>query len=255
MKDSRRLPGDFATQFGLFHLSRDFTQQPWILRQSEQIKDVLLLFAPRHNFFVAETAVAAQHDFRLRPTLANRRHYSLHFGQHAVPRALVRRPQPRAQQIVATKNVERQVNLIVVIAVKMPPFLLPMHAVVGRIQIEIKTRGNPALRAEKLSDKEFVHRRRIHRDLLVNAIALFVSAPQFKTIERALASQGLALIHSATTVLTSHIHPPAQQSQERVYAQLVVIVEVFVPQRQAEDALFEQLLDTKTQPPTQFDGR
>jgi len=48
----------------------------------------------------------------------------------------IRRPQPRAQQLIAGEDVQGQVAVAVVVAVKKPLRLMAVERDVGRIQIE-----------------------------------------------------------------------------------------------------------------------
>ena len=95
---------------------------------------------------------------------------------------------------------------------------------------------------ERRQEKRF-HFRFLHRDLLIDAIALGGAAVQFQPIERAFARPRFALVRRTTPIRPRHIRPPTQQGQQRSHAQLVVILQVFVAQRQTKDALLDQFLD------------
>ena len=80
-------------------------------------------------------------------------------------------------------------------------------------------------------------------DLLVAALGVGPHRRQFQAIERALARQRLASILAAATVLAGRIGLAHQHRQERIVAQGVVVVEVFVAQGQGEDPLGDQFVD------------
>jgi hypothetical protein len=71
---------------------------------------------------------------------------------------------------------------------------------------------------------------------LLGARVGFVRA-EFEPVERALASQRLALVLLLMTLLAEHILTPAHGGEQRIAPQLVVIVDVLIPQRDAQDAL------------------
>jgi hypothetical protein len=65
----------------------------------------------------------------------------------------------------------------------------------------------------------------------------------FQAIERALPGQCFAPILGTTTILARGILFPAQHCQQWIQTKLIVIIEIFVPQRQAQHPLRTQFLD------------
>src|SRR5664280_376659 len=129
----------------LRHLLFDQFLQPRILRQPEDIVHTLAL-APRHQLLAAETAVAPQQNLHRRPALANARHHRLQL-LHRIGRSVdIGHPQARAQQMLPAKHVQRQIAVIVVIAVIKAPFLLPVQDIVGGIQIQNDPLGSLCMR-------------------------------------------------------------------------------------------------------------
>jgi len=70
-------------------------------------------------------------------------------------------------------------------------------------------------------------------NLLVSALARGSYRCQFKTVESTLASQWLALISLRKPVLTRWLAFAHHHRQQGIVTELIVIVEVFVAQRQA----------------------
>ena len=167
-----------------------------------------------------------------RPALADLRNDARHLLDRALAARDIRAPLAGQQQVPAAEHIERQVAVLVVIAVEEPAFLLPVERDVGVIQIQ-----HDLTRRTLMRFKEQIDQQRI--DLCPVAIDLVVlrrMAPRrvLQTIERALASQRLA-------VGPQHRAQLARQHRERrVLAQLIVIVEVLVAERQTEDALSDQ---------------
>jgi hypothetical protein len=69
-----------------------------------------VLLAPLHQLLPAEARVGAQDDLDLRPGRADLAHDPLYFRFAACRRVLIRRPQPRAQQVLSREHVQRQVG-------------------------------------------------------------------------------------------------------------------------------------------------
>jgi hypothetical protein len=66
-----------------------------------------------------------------------------------VRRVNARHPQLRSQQMSSAEHVQGQVAITVVIAVKEPPLLLPVHRIIRRIKIEDDLTGCTLVRFQK----------------------------------------------------------------------------------------------------------
>ncbi len=88
--------------------------------------------------------------------------------------------------------------------------------------------------------QQLIHRRRIQHGFLVARCLIGIGRCQFQTIQRALARPGFAPVLLPPPLLAFHIRLAAQQCQQWVRAQLVMIVEVLVAQRQSVDSLPHQ---------------
>ena len=122
---------------GLVHLGADDLPQPLVARQAEEVIDLVLVgFAPGHQFLAAEAGVGAQHDLHLRPALAQLGHDAARLPRPRRRRILVGRPEPRAQQLIAGEDVQRQIAVAVVVAVEEALRLMAVERDVGRVQIE-----------------------------------------------------------------------------------------------------------------------
>ena len=64
-----------------------------------------------------------------------------------------------------------------------------------------------------------------------------------RSIERALASQRFAAILPAGTIFPSRILLTDQHAQQRIVPELVMVVEVFISQRQSVNPLGDQVVD------------
>ena len=135
----------------------------------------------------------------------------------------------------AAEHVERQIAVAIVVAVEEAAFLLAVERDVGVVEIEHDLPWRPLMRLEEQIDEQRVDPRALTVDLVV----LRGMAPRhvLQAIERALAGQRLAVGPQDRRQLAR------QHCEGRILAQLVVIVEVLVAQRQAEDPLPNQRLD------------
>jgi hypothetical protein len=95
------------------------------LRHAEY-KVHLIVFAPAHQFIAAEAGIPAQNDFHFRPRCPDLRHDPFYFRQATEGRIVIGFSQTRAQNVFAAENIERQIAIVVVVAVEEPSFLLPM---------------------------------------------------------------------------------------------------------------------------------
>ena len=114
-------------------------------------------------------------------------------------------------------------------------FLLAVQRNIGVVEIQHDLAGCTLMRFQKEIDQQRVDLCSVAIDLVI----LRRMAPRrvLQTIERALASQRLA-------VGPQHRAQLARQHRQRcVLAELVVIIEVLIAQRQAEDALPDQCVD------------
>ena len=153
----------------------------------------------------------------------------------------VGRPQARAQQLVPGENVERQVAIVSVVAVKKAPLLAAVQRVVGGVEIEHDALGLARLRLNVERGQQTVGRARVENDLLVTALRAGLGRGQLQAVESALAGARLAAVLGSAALLAFEVLFAAQQGQQRVGAQLIVIVEVLITQRQPVDALRDQL--------------
>jgi hypothetical protein len=104
--------------------------------------------------------------------------------------------------------------------------LMAVERDVGRVQVEHDLAGRCGGRLEVELRQQSVDGLGRVRDLVIAGVA----ARQFEPVQRALAGQ--RLVHFALA---------AEQRKQRIGAQLLVIVEVFVAQRQPEEALSQHL--------------
>jgi len=106
-------------------------------------------------------------------------------------------------------------------------FLVTVQRVVGRIEVEGDLLGRLAMGVQKQLDEEPLDRRRIMVDLV---IAARLRTAQFEPVEGRLAGHRRA-------IRAPRCKLAGQNSQDRIMAKLIVIVEVLVAQSQTENAL------------------
>ena len=134
--------------------------------------------------------------------------------------------QPHAEDLVAREDVQRQVAVVVVVAVEETSLLLAVQRRIGGVQIDDDPGRGLRARLHKQLDQQPVDGGGIVADLLVAVRGGAGLRRAFQAAQRALAGQrrtGLALA--------------GQQTHQRIVAQLVVVVEIGVAQGQRIDAL------------------
>ena len=145
----------------------------------------------------------------------------------------VRAAQLGRQQVPAAEDVERQVAVAVVIAVEEAAFLVAMQRIVGGIEIEDDLFGGLLVGVEEEIDEQAFDRRRVMADLVISRR---LAAAQFQPVQRRFARQ-------RRTVRSLRLQLAGQHGQHRVAPQFVVVVEVLVAERNADDALHHHGLD------------
>ena len=104
-------------------LAANHPLQSGVLRQADDVVDLLGL-TPAQQRIPAEPRVTAQDDLRPRPGRAQTLHDAHQLFLRAGSTVLVRFTQPRAQQLLAAEDVQRQVAVAVVVTMKEPAFLM-----------------------------------------------------------------------------------------------------------------------------------
>ena len=198
----------------------------------------LVGFTPAHQLFAAEAGIAAQHDAHLGPLGPQLGHDASDLIQRARRSVHVAGTKPRAQQLITGEDVERQVAVAVVISMKKALWLMAVERDVGRIQIEHNLLRRFGVRLDEQIAKQRV-------DLLRRVVDLVIAlgaAGQLQPVQSALASQGFF-----------QLAPARQHGHQRIVPQLLMIVQVLIPQRQPVNALGEHLLklvlDQRRRPP------
>ncbi len=109
-----------------------------------------------------------------------------------------------------------------------------MQRIVGGVEVENDLLGRRLVRLEEKVDEQALDRRRVVADLVIAVIR--AERGMFQPVERALAGERGA-------VLAPRLKLAGEGRQHRVVAQLVVVDQILVPQRDAADALHEHGLD------------
>ena len=201
--------------------------QPGVAGEAEQEVDAVGL-APGHQRLAGKAAVGAQQDAHPRPAGADLADDARDLLDRAGRGVDVGAAQLGRQQMPAAEDVERQVAVAVVIAVEEAAFLVAVQRIVGGVEIEDDLRRRLAVRIEEQIDEQRLDRRRCRGRSCGSASAS--GAAQFQPVQRALAGQRRA-------VRAPRRELAGQHRQHRVVAQLVVVDQVLVAQRDAEHAL------------------
>ena len=143
------------------------------------------------------------------------------------------------QQVPAAEDVERQVAVGVVVAVEEAALLVPVQRDVGGVEVEDDLPRGRAVRVE-----EEVHEQRLDRGGIVADPVVAAGLARrrvLQPVQRALAGQRRA-------VRTPRRQLAGEHGQHRIVAQLVVVEQVLVAERDAEDALADQSGRSRARP-------
>lgn len=132
--------------------------------------------------------------------------------------------------MIAAEKVQRQVAVVVVIAVEKAAFLAAMQRCVGGVQIDNDLRGRGGVRFQKQVYQQRVDRFAVVADLLIALGRCGIPRRALQPAQRALADQCRFRFALAR-----------QHAYQRIVSQLIVIVEVFVAQRQTVNTLRQHL--------------
>src|SRR6185312_15208382 len=108
-----------------------------------------MLLGPSHQLFPAETGVGPQNDLYFRPATPDLFNDTLHLLLTAARGILISGAQTRTQQVLAAEDVQRQITIAVVIAVKETPLLMAMQRQIRHIQIQYDLLGSRLMRFQK----------------------------------------------------------------------------------------------------------
>ena len=132
--------------------------------------------------------------------------------------------------MIAAEHIERQVAIAVVVAVEEAALLMAVQRIVGGVEIEDDLPRRLKVRIEKEIDQKLLDGRGLMADLVV---ARGLRPAQLQPVERALARHRRAVLAPRRELAGQHRH-------HRVVAQLVMIIEVLVAQRDPEHPLAHQ---------------
>ena len=137
----------------------------------------------------------------------------LHRARRAVD---VGRPQLGAQQMLATKDVQGQVAVAVVVAVKEPPQLMAVDRIIRGVEVQHDLFRRHGMQTKKCFHKERFDVAMPSDHFLVAALFIGSNGRQLQPIQRTLARQRLATISRAATILARRIDLSHQDGQERI---------------------------------------
>jgi hypothetical protein len=220
-------PGGFGERLG------EDPIEARVARQAEDVVDAVRL-APRHQRLAGKAAVGAQDDAHFLPLLADLRHDAGNRLDRAGAGVDVRAAQLGQQQVPAAEHIERQIAVIVIIAVKEPPLLMPEERDVGGVEIEHDLAGRARMRIQKQIDQE-----PLDAGLIVVDPVVLGGMP----LRRVLQAVQRALPGDRRAVRTKRRQLAGERGEGRVMTQFVVVVQILVAERQGEDALPDQRLD------------
>ncbi len=132
--------------------------------------------------------------------------------------------------MAAAEYVERQITVAIVIAVEEPPLLLAVQRIIGRIKVQNDLPRSSLMRLQEQIDQQMLDRHRVVADLV---IARRLQLAQLQSVERRLAGH-------RRTFLTPRLKLAGQHRHHRIVAQLVVVVEILVAERDPKHPLTDQ---------------
>ena len=229
MKRRSGLAGAPALRRGLHEVTCDLGDQTVVLLQAEHEVHVVRL-APAHQLVARKARVGTQQDAGSRPACPDAHDKARHFFNRPGCRIQIGAPQRGHQQVAAAEHVERQIAVAIVIAVEEPSFLLAMQRIIRCIEVENDLPWRTRMRLEEQIDKQLADRRRIVADLV---IARRFELAQLQPVERRFPGHRGTFLAPRRELARQHRH-------HRIVAQLIMIVEILVAQRDRIHPLADQ---------------
>ena len=124
--------------------------------------------------------------------------------------------------------------------VEVAPLLGAVQRVVGRVEIEDDLPGRRAVRLQEQLDHQPVDLCRVGGDPLAAVARRLVRDAELEPVERARASQRMTAVAVPHPVGAGEVAAADGQRQHAVVAQLVVVVEILVSQRDRHDPLRDE---------------
>jgi hypothetical protein len=207
--------------------------QALVTREAEDVVDAVRL-APRHQLVPGKARVGPEQDLHpgpARPDLGDDARHLVLGPRRGVD---VGAAKLRRQQMLTAEDIERQIAVAVVVAMEEAAFLMAMQRVVSRIQIKDDLARRRPVRLEEEVDEEALDGGTVVADPVV---ARGSDRRMLEPVQRALAGQRRAVLAPGDELA-------GKGRQHRVMAQLIVVDQVLVAERNAEHALRHHGLDT-----------
>jgi hypothetical protein len=122
------------------------------------------------------------------------------------------------EKVVTTKDIQREITVVIVVAMKKAVLLITMKGRVGGIQVEDDFCGRLWVTLQKELSAEAMKRIKREVDLVIAVIATLSCSRDLQAIKSRLSSQRVFRL------LLS-----GKKSEELIVAQLLVIIEIFIP--------------------------
>ena len=122
-------------------------------------------------------------------------------------------------------------------------FLVTVHRVIGRIEVEPDLPRRPAMRLHKQLDQQLIEFLGARDDAFVATARRFPGFTQLQAVQGARTGQGVASVALSHPLVPRHVRFAHQHREQRIIAQRIMVIEVFVSQGNRVDALGHQFID------------
>ena len=122
-------------------------------------------------------------------------------------------------------------------------FLVTVHRVIGRIEVEPYLARRPAMRLHKQLDQQLIECLGARDDAFVATARGLPGLTQLQAVQGARTGQSMASVALSHPLLPRHVRFAHQHREQRIIAQRIMVVEVFVSQGNRVDALCHQFID------------
>ena len=221
-----------ALLFGHGQAVGDRVDQALVAGEPEQVVDAFG-FAPPHELVAGKAGIGPQQNLDPGPARSDLADDPLDFGQGAGRCVDIRAAKLGRQQVPAAEHVQRQIAVAVIVAVEEAALLVAVQRIVGGVEIEDDPLGRRLVRLEEQRDEQALDGSPIMPDLVITRGSGW---RMFEPVQRAFAGQRGASLAPGGELA-------GKGRQDRIVPQLIVIDQVFVAERDAEQPLRHHGLD------------
>ncbi len=139
--------------------------------------------------------------------------------------------------MLTTKNVQWKITICLVITVEEFTLLVAVQRIVRCVNIKDYLCWNFCMRFDKNINKKVIYRFWSQHYFFVWALSISACGCQFQPVQGALSCQRFAFILFRFSIHSGWVSFPNSYCQHLIFGQVIMIIEILIPQSQANNSL------------------